>query len=271
MQRDPGERPVPGTLYGVGLGPGDPELMTLKAARVVERVKVLAVPVKAKGAESFARGIVAGHLRPDHTVLELTFPMRSDPDFLRPYWERAAEELAGHLRAGRDAAFLCEGDPFTYGTFVHVFMHLTRAHPDLPVEVVPGVSAYHAAAAAVLTPLAAGDDRVAVLPATYGVDVVAQVLERFDTVVLLKVKPVLDALIELLEKEGLLPHAVFVHRVGTADERIARDLAALRGRKVDYLSLVLVRNPHRPKEPVIRGCKPKGLARPGQATPGEAP
>jgi precorrin-2/cobalt-factor-2 C20-methyltransferase len=214
---------------------------------------------------------VADHLRPDHTVLELVFPMRSDPDFLRPYWERAAERLAEHLKAGRDAAFLCEGDPFTYGTFVHVFTHLTRAHPELPVQVVPGVSAYHAAAAAVLTPLAATDDRVAVLPATYGVDVVAQVLARFDTVVLLKVKPVMDALIDLLDKEDLLPHAVFVNRVGTAEQEIVRDVTALRGRKLDYLSLVLVRNPHRAKEPVLRGCKPKGLARPGEVSSGDAP
>jgi precorrin-2/cobalt-factor-2 C20-methyltransferase len=262
LQSDPGQRPVPGTLYGVGLGPGDPELMTLKAARVVGRVKVLAVPVKAEGAESFARSIVADHLRPDHTVLELVFPMRSDPDFLRPYWERAAERLAEHLKAGRDAAFLCEGDPFTYGTFVHVFTHLTRAHPELPVQVVPGVSAYHAAAAAVLTPLAATDDRVAVLPATYGVDVVAQVLARFDTVVLLKVKPVMDALLDLLERKGLTPHAVFVNRVGAEGEELVRDVATLRGRKLEYLSLLLVKNPHRAREPVLKGCRPKGDARP---------
>jgi len=252
----------PGTLYGVGLGPGDPELMTGKAVRVIDQVPVLAVPVKAKGAESFARGIAAAHIRPDHTVLELTFPMRSDPDFLRPHWERAAEAVAGHLHAGRDVAFLCEGDPFTYGTFVHVFTHLVAAHPEMPVEVVPGVSAYHAAAARTLIPLAAGDDRVAVLPATYGVDVVEAVLARFDTVVLLKVKPVMDALIDLLDKHALLPHAVFVNRVGTEQEEVVRDVTVLRGRKLDYLSLVLVKNPHRVKEPVLRGCKPKGLARP---------
>jgi len=279
LQSDGGDLPAPGTLYGVGLGPGDPELITVKAARVIGAVGVLAVPVKAKGAGSFARGIVAGHLRPDHTVLELVFPMRSDPEFLKPYWERAADELAAHLRAGRDAAFLCEGDPFTYGTFVHVFTHLTRAHPDLAVEVVPGVSAYHAAAAATRVPLAAGDERVAVLPATYGVDVVAEVLARFDTVVLLKVKPVMDALIDLLEREGLLAHAVFVNQVGTAAEEIVRDVTTLRGRKLEYLSLVIVKNPHRAKEPVLRGCKPKGLARPAEAesravpavVPGEAP
>jgi len=254
--------PAPGTLYGVGLGPGDPELMTLKAARVIARVPVLAVPVKSPGAESFARGIARDHIRADHTLLELVFPMRSDPEVLRPHWERAAGALAAHLLAGRDAAFLCEGDPFTYGTFVHVFTQITRDHPHVPVRVVPGVSAYHAAAAATLTPLADTDDRVAVLPATYGVEVVEQVLERFDTVVLLKVKPVMDALLDLLERKGLTPHAVFVNRVGAEGEELVRDVATLRGRKLEYLSLLLVKNPHRAREPVLKGCRPKGDARP---------
>lgn len=251
--------PLSGTLYGVGLGPGDPELMTVKAGRIIGHAPVLAVPVKAKGEPSFARRIAAGHIRPDQQVLELVFPMRSDPDVLRPHWERAAQQLLARLDGGTDVAFLCEGDPFTYGTFIHVFRETLKARPGLPVEVVPGVSSYQAAAARTLTPLAAADDRMAVLPATYGVDIVEAMLERFDTVVLLKVKPVMDQLIDLLDKRGLLPHAVFVHQVGTPEERVVHDLTALRGRKLDYLSLVLVRNPGRAKEPVMRGCRKKKI------------
>ena len=247
----------PGTLYGVGLGPGDPDLMTIKAGRVVADTLVVAVPVKAEGAASFARAIVADRLTPEHRVLELVFPMRSDPDYLRPYWERAAAALSAHLDQGRDVAFLCEGDPFTFGTFIHVFRELVRARPGQPVEVIPGVTAYNAAAARTLTPLAAADDRVAVVPATYGVEVVDAILDRFDSVVLLKVKPVMDALIDLFERRKLLDHAVFVNKVGTAEESVIRDLTSLRGQRLDYLSLVLVQNPHRTKEPVIRGCRAK--------------
>ncbi|MFQ5507992.1 MAG: precorrin-2 C(20)-methyltransferase [Leptospirillia bacterium] len=246
-----------GTLYGVGLGPGDPELMTVKAVRAIERTKVLAVPVKARGESSFARAIMTEQIGPHHEVLELVFPMRSDPDFLKAYWRQAAETLSEYLLRGMDVAFLCEGDPFTFGTFIHVFRELSAAHPELPVTVVPGVTAYNAAAARTLTPLAAGDDRVCVLPATYGVEIVGEMLERFDTVVLLKVKPVMDDLLTLLEEKGLTAHAVFVDRVGTPEERVERDVSVLAGKKLNYLSLVIARNPGREKEPVLRGCRKK--------------
>lgn len=248
---------ISGTLFGVGLGPGDPALLTLKAADAVARTRVLAVPVKARGAESFARRIVAERITPDHTVLELVFPMRSDPEVLRPHWERAAVELLAHLDQGHDVAFLCEGDPFTFGTFIYVFREVARLRPHTPIEVIPGVSAYHAAACRSLTPLAAGDDRLCVLPATYGVEVVEAMLERFDTVVLLKVKPVMDQLLDLLARAGLERHAVFVNKVGTDEEAVVADVATLRGQRLDYLSLMLVRNPERVKEPVQRGCRPK--------------
>ncbi len=246
-----------GTLFGVGLGPGDPALLTLKAADTVSRTRVLAVPVKARGGESYARRIVAERIRADHTVLELIFPMRSDPAVLQPHWERAAETVLSYLDRGEDVAFLCEGDPFTFGTFIYVFREVTRLRPTVPIEVIPGVSSYHAAACRTLTPLAAGDDRIAVLPATYGVEIVETMLERFDTVVLLKVKPVIDDLIDLLERSGLAAHAVFVNKVGTDEEVVVDDVVSLRGRKLDYLSLMLVRNPNRVKEPVLRGCRPK--------------
>ncbi|MDH4228813.1 MAG: precorrin-2 C(20)-methyltransferase [Nitrospirota bacterium] len=244
-------------MYGVGLGPGDPDLMTVRARRVVEQARLLAVPVKAPGNPSFARAIVREVLTPEQEVLELTFPMRSDPEVLRPHWERAGRIVAERLQAGEDVAFLCEGDPFTYGTFIYVFREVCRLLPGAPVEVIPGVTAYHAAAARTLLPLAAGDDRVAVLPATYGIKVVGEMLKRFDTVVLLKVKPVLDGLIDLLEKRGLAKHAVFVEKVGTSEERVVGDISSLAGTTAEYLSLVLVHNPDRVKETVIRGCRKK--------------
>lgn len=250
--------PACGTLYGVGLGPGDPELITVKAARIIERTRVLAVPVKARDAASFARAIAGDRITPQHEVLALTFPMRSDPDVLRPHWEKAASTVLSRLEDGEDVAFLCEGDPFTFGTFVHVFRQVVRTRPEVPVEVVPGVTAYNAAAARTLTPLATGDDRICVLPATYGVDMVDAMLEKFDTVVLLKVKPVIDELVDLLDKKGLTSHAVFIHRVGTDDEQVVTEVGSLKGKKLDYLSLMLARNPHRLKEPVLRGCKPRG-------------
>ncbi|MDH5527739.1 MAG: precorrin-2 C(20)-methyltransferase [Nitrospirota bacterium] len=246
-----------GTLYGVGLGPGALDLLTMRAFRVISATRLLAVPVKAVGADSFARSIVADLITDQQEVLELTFPMRSDPEVLRPHWEKAGRAVAERLAGGESVAFLCEGDPFTFGTFIYVFREVCRLLPQAPVEVIPGISAYHAAAARTLMPLAAGDDRVAILPATYGVEIVGEMLERFDTVVLLKVKPVMDQLIDLLEERGLAKHAVFVNKVGTDQEQVVADITTLKGHTPDYLSLVLARNPERLKEPVLRGCRKK--------------
>jgi len=215
------------------------------------------VPVKARGAVSYARRIVQDRLTPEHQVIELVFPMRSDPKVLKPHWVTAAQTIIEYLDRGQDVAFLCEGDPFTFGTFIYIFREVSALRPEVDIEVIPGVSAYHAAAARTQVPLAAGDDRICVLPATYGVAVVETMLEQFDTVVLLKVKPVIDELLDLLDRSGLSDQAVFVNKVGTDEEAIVGDVTSLRGQKLDYLSLMLVRNPTRIKEPVLRGCRPK--------------
>ena len=246
-----------GTLYGVSLGPGDPDLITRKAARLLDQVPVWAVPVRAPGRDSFALDIVrrGGWDPQGRTVAELHFPMRKDPDYLAPYHRQAAEQVAAHLDAGQDVAFLTEGDASTYATWGHLAGALAEARPELERETVPGVTSYAATAAATDMPLMTQDDKLAVLPATYGIEVIDDVLDAFDGVVLMKVKPVLDELIDRLDQRGLLPHAAFASRIGTPDEAIVTDVAALRGTKPDYLSLVVVRNPYRAQEPRISGCR----------------
>ena len=233
--------PPTGTLYGVGVGPGDPQLVTLRALEVLGQCPVVAVPVSQPGAESYALSVVAIHLRPpEHVLLRLHFPMtRARAERLAARRE-AAQRVYAELQAGRDVAFLTEGDPMLHSTFLHALAHLP---PDTPFQVVPGVSSIAAAAAVAGVPLVDGDQRLAVLPATFeDLTRLGRTLRDFDTVVLLKVHRVLDRVIDTLTELDLLDQAVLVERASHPSGRVVRDVASLRGRPVHYLSLLIVRS-----------------------------
>lgn len=231
-----------GTLYGVGLGPGDPELLTLKARRIIRAVPTLVVPVRRLGEPSFAWSIAEPHLRSRRQrVIWLPFPQDSGDPVLEAQWDRNGAEVARALARGRDAAFLTEGDPLFYSTFVHLAARLTARWPEVRVEVVPGVTSMTAAAAAAGEPLVVRGDRLAVLPAVYDLAALERVLREFDTVVLLKVNRVLDRLVTTLERLGLAERAVLVERCGRPEQRVVRGLQAALERDVDYFSLVIVR------------------------------
>lgn len=251
-----------GTLYGIGVGPGDPELLTRKAFRLLATVPVIFYPSCGGKAEGFALEILqrvfaeenldpvgAGEgWEPSPTgssVLERCRPLSTTmvrgAESARPHWADAAQTVAAVLRNGQDAAFITEGDPSLYSTFVYLQAALVERFPQAGVEVVPGVSSISAAAARTMFPLALGEERIAVLPATYDPALLERALETFDTVALLKVSRVLDQLIAILEQRRLLDGAVFVERCGTSRERIVRDVASLRGQRVHYFSLLLVR------------------------------
>src|SRR5580704_4704925 len=150
-----------GTLYGLGLGPGDPELVTIKALRLLRAAQVVAYPAPEKG-ESFARSIVAEWLSATQREIRIDFPMRPGPP-PHDIYDRAAATLAAELDRGNDVAFLCQGDPFFYGTFAAIFTRLT---PRYLVTIVPGVSSLTACAAVAGMPLAQRDESVTVIPAT---------------------------------------------------------------------------------------------------------
>jgi precorrin-2/cobalt-factor-2 C20-methyltransferase len=227
----------PGILYGVGVGPGAPELLTLKAAHVIRATPVIAVPVSQPGGESYALDIAAGLVGPAQTVRKLHFLMTRDLAARERSRCAAAASIAGDLRAGRDVAFLTEGDPLMHSTFIYVLHHLPGG---LPVEVIPGVSSVTAAAAQAVTPLVYADQRLAVLPAVFeDMDDLRRLLSDFDTVVLLKVHRVLDRLLDILDE--MKRPAVLVERASHAAGRVVRDVHTLRGQPVHYLSLLIVR------------------------------
>jgi precorrin-2/cobalt-factor-2 C20-methyltransferase len=251
-----------GRLYGVSLGPGDPGLITRRAYEILQRPDAdWAYPVRRKGDASYALQIaLAAGLTPPVFSAALVFPMTHDPALLAGYWQGAAETVLERLRAGRDVLFLAEGDVSTYSTFIHLSRTVAALEPGIAIQALPGVPSFNAAAARLDMPLADSDETMAIIPAGYGIAMIERVLADFDTLVLLKVKPLLDDLIDFLERRGLLATSAFVEKAGTPEERVEHDLTRLRGERVNYLSLLLVKNPGRPRGELRRGCRKKTAA-----------
>lgn len=241
-------QPTPGKLYGVGAGPGAPDLLTLRAKQVIQSCPVVCLPASASG-KSYAGSIIQ-HLI-DHKrqeILPVQFPMLRDSEQAQPARERAADQVLARLYAGHDVAFITEGDPLVYSTFGYVLETVKRHHPTIAVEVIPGVSSITAAAASACFPLAAWDEQIAIIPATYALTRsepgdLRTLLKVFDTVVLLKVNTIFNALLDILEELDLTQNAVFVRRCSTDLEEVVFDLTRLRDQSLDYFSLVIVRKP----------------------------
>jgi len=246
-----------GRLIGISLGPGDPELVTRRGWAALQSGARWAYPVKKAAERSYALDIARrGGLDIPQDAVELVFPMTRDAEALAKAWARAAVQTVELLGAGRDLVFLVEGDASTYSTFRHLARTVRELAPEVEVDTIPGVSSFAAAAAVADLALAEEDETMAVIPAAYGTDAIDRLLPEFDTLVLMKVKPLLDSLIAWLQTRGLLEQALFIERVGAPDERsfAGPEMLQLLGTKVSYLSLLLVRNPQRVRGERIKGC-----------------
>ncbi|MGI9860316.1 precorrin-2 C(20)-methyltransferase [Moorella naiadis] len=230
-----------GTLYGLGVGPGDPSLLTLKARAILEEVPVVAVPVSQRGEESLALQVVRQFLRPEQQILNLFMPMSRDQAYLEQSWDAAAAELREHLAGGRDIAFLTLGDSSLYSTYSYLVQRLQRIEPGLKIITVPGVTSFAAAAAGLNLPLATGDEPLAIIPALRDPATLKEYLSLFPNLVLMKVARHYDAIVEVLQEAGVAEKSVLASRCGQPGESFNRDLAAGKGQKQDYLSLIIVK------------------------------
>lgn len=226
-------------LVGVGVGPGDPELLTLKAARLIREADLIFAPTRRAGEPSMALSVVEGHVdRIRQRIVELPFPDDAAPEG----WVDAARRIVEHLGNSGTGVFLTEGDPSLYGSFGHVAAALCDVAPVLTVETVPGVSSITAAAARAGISLADYHETLAVLPAGTGLDRLEAALAAFECVVVLKVGRRLPAVLALLERVHLLDQATYVRRCGWPDEQVVTDLrGAARALTLDYFSLLIVR------------------------------
>ena len=233
-----------GIFYGVGVGPGDPELMTRKAERVLKEVDWIFLPSGARSGSSFVRRIVAPLGLPEDKFRPVSLCMDRDRTSDGDAYTRTAAAIVAELRQGKSAAWITEGDPLFYSTFVHLYEELRR-YPDVRIEVVPGVTSTSAAAARAGVPAARLNERVAIVPAAYGLERLPALLEEFATVFLLKIARVCDSLLEALASACEPIQVVYVENVGTPEERIITDLESLRGCELPYFSLVILRKGER--------------------------
>jgi precorrin-2/cobalt-factor-2 C20-methyltransferase len=233
-----------GCLWGVGVGPGDPELMTLKAARILGTTRLIAFFAK-QGRPGNARTIAAGLLRGDAEELRLEYPFTTEISLKDPryhldmdaFYDGAAERIAGRLTAGEDVAVLCEGDPFFYGSYM--YLH-DRLAPRFPVRVIAGVTGMSGCWTAAGAPITHGDDILSVLPGTLPEEALAQKLAAADAAVVMKVGRNLPKIRRALAAAGKLERALYVERGTMAGERIERLAERDEATETPYFAIVLV-------------------------------
>ena len=231
-----------GTLYGVGVGPGDPELITVKAFRLLRQSPVIAYPKKKMGSKSYAHQIAELYVNgAEKEMLGLVFPMTRDQEILEREWNKTVELVWERLAQGKDVAFVTEGDPMFYSTFIHLMRLMQKQHPEVPVVTIPGVSSFLGAAARFNLPLADGDERIGIIPATEDREAMREAILSHDCVVFLKVAKVLPMIIGLLEEMELLDRAAVATKVTSAEEMVWTDVRELARAELGYLTLMVVK------------------------------
>jgi precorrin-2/cobalt-factor-2 C20-methyltransferase len=230
-----------GCFYGIGVGPGDPELLTLKASRILSNVPVIFIPKKDDESSGVAYSIISHFIKSGQQVIPLVLPMSRDRQKLLGYWQKAADTVWQRLEKGEDCALINLGDPLLYGSFIYIWEVLKRDHPGIRVEVISGISSVNAAAASALVPLAINNDRVAVISGKCEEGFLRDTLQKFDTVVFMKVNSIFDRIKDILEELKLSHNCYYVKQSTTDREEVITDLNKLEKEKLDYFSLLIVR------------------------------
>jgi len=237
-----------GKLHIIGVGPGDPELLTLKGLRLLKDCPVYLAPKARENGKSTALEILSQVVDIDaKEIIQARFPMekikmgQAPPPKVQEAWQSAARAVLAHLENGKDVAFPTLGDPAIYSTGLYLSHTLQELYPEAEVEIVPGVSSVGACAAASGLPLCLGDDMLAVVPATFADERLRAVLQEFDAIVLMKVHRAMKRVLPILEELGLVERAILVERLGQRSQRIIRDVREAAEMELHYFATMIIR------------------------------
>mgnify|MGYP001796073374 FL=1 len=221
-------------LYGVGVGTGNPELITLKALRILQSVPVVAYPASETG-NSFARSIVAEFLQGNQIEIPIVLPFKLNK-LAQPFYDKASEQLAEHLNSGRDVAVLCEGDPFFYGSFMYIY---DRLSPKFDTEIIPGISSVMASAAMIGIPLTYRNDVFMVLSGILSGEVLKEKLKVADAAVIIKLGKNFSKVKQVLEELGLIERAKYIENATRENQKIL-SMNEVEAETVPYFSLIVI-------------------------------
>ena len=231
-----------GTFYGIGVGPGDPELITVKGARLISACGCVVVPKSRMKNESIAFAIARRYISEGTEIVEQVYPMTSDKALLEEKWGEAAAEVLDRLRKPQDVCFLTLGDPLFYSTHIYLLRCLKELEPELNTVTVPGIMAMGAASAITDFPLGEAKKPVTIVPTADGLAATRSAIEAGGNIVLMKVGKRLPSILALLEELNVIENAVFVAKAGQDEQVVVTDLRSLTTSdpKAGYLSIILV-------------------------------
>jgi precorrin-2/cobalt-factor-2 C20-methyltransferase len=230
-----------GTLYGIGVGPGDPELIPVKAVNLISKVNIIFTAASSKNEYSLAVDIAKPYIPTSTAVHALSFPMSKDPQVKQRAWRQHALQIIETLKSGRDAAFLTLGDPLTYSTYGYMIRHILEQWPQAPICTVPGITSFQAAAAATNTPLVEGDESLLIVSGVQGGERLHALAKSVENVVCLKAYRNIHSICDALESSGLAQGSVSVANCSRKEEKIFYDLRDLANEAPNYWTLIIAK------------------------------
>ena len=230
----------PGTLYGVSVGTGDPELITVKGLRILQNSQIVAFPKGINNRPGIAQNIISSWLQPHQQTLPLEFPYVQDAQLLQIAWQDAAQKVWHYLQQGIDLTFACLGDISFYSTFNYLAQALQQLDPEAKIETVPGVCSPVAISSVLKIPLAVNHQRLVVIPAIYSVEELEKTLDWAEVVILLKISSVYEQVWQILQRRNLLLTSYIVEKVTFPEQKIYRDLHNYPQLDLSYFSIMLI-------------------------------